>query len=226
MKYFILLLLAVFILACNNSEPLKVEKIECDTIVKKKENKVVGIITDSTERITVIFPEFKLELFGAKIFEKQQSSDFPLKTENDTLNVWLEFNNSIEDKYFRISSNNSYTVFQKYRTSMIIKNINTYLGFYDWKHYNSDWIQLSSVKGEIFKSRKYSTEEIKQFPTVSKDQILKTIKILGDNEWYNLAKDIKTVYDSPCDVIIDRVYLKIESEGKTRVIVFINQLKL
>ncbi|HEU5290010.1 MAG TPA: hypothetical protein VFU05_05150 [Cyclobacteriaceae bacterium] len=105
-------------------------------------------------------------------------------------------------------------VFQSVETSLSISNEGPHCDLTEWKHYQSEWKQLEQTKPNTFQAIKYDESIARQFPQVSIKDVIEAVRKECGDEWAPLIKDIKTVYEGPCDVSISRYFLKLKAKDK------------
>ena len=105
-------------------------------------------------------------------------------------------------------------VFQSVETSISISNEGPHCDLTEWKHFQSEWRQLKQIKSNTFQAIKYDDSIGRQFPEVSIKDVIEAVRKECGDEWAALIKDIKSVYQEPCDVSISRYFLKLKAKEK------------
>ena len=135
----------------------------------------------------------------------------------DTLYLMLGLVEEISGHRFSLNIQDpkikSIKVAQRYETSLTIMDEGPHVDLTDWKHYLSDWQELSVVNGH-FRSLAYRPQDYEKFPEVSKNEILEAVqdRVNHQQKWVNLAKNCKDPYSYPCGVSISRYFLKLTVE--------------
>lgn len=105
-------------------------------------------------------------------------------------------------------------IHQAVETSLTIMNEGPHCDLTNWKHYTSDWRKVKSLKSNTFQVTNYNNGESKQFPKVSIQEVMEAVQKQCGEEWAKHIKDIKSIYDYPCDIDISRYFLKIKATDK------------
>jgi hypothetical protein len=105
-------------------------------------------------------------------------------------------------------------IHQAIETSVTIMNEGPHCDLTNWKHYTSDWRKVKTLKSNTFQVTGYNNGESKQFPKVSIQEVMEAARKQCGEEWDKHIKDIKSIYDYPCDVGISRYFLKIKATDK------------
>lgn len=138
----------------------------------------------------------------------------------DTLYLMLGLVEEISGHEFKLKlddpSIEEIRIAQRYETSLTIMDEGPHVDLTDWKHYLSEWRELSVVDNR-FKSISYLPEDYERFPEVSNGEILEAVeaRVSHQQKWVNLAKNCSDPYSYPCGVSISRYFLKITLDDGT-----------
>lgn len=105
-------------------------------------------------------------------------------------------------------------IFQAVETSLTIMDEGPHCDLTNWKHYTSDWRKVKELKLNTFQVTSYNNNEFKQFPKVSIQEVMDAARKHCGEGWAKHIKDIKSIYDYPCDVGVSSYFLKIKATDK------------
>lgn len=100
---------------------------------------------------------------------------------------------------------------QRYETSIVVNDEGPHLDLYDWKHYRSNWQELSCVKKGVYKSIKISREESHRFLQVPFSEVIEAVKEKGGNRWYELAKNAGSINNPPVGVGVSKISFRVSA---------------
>ncbi len=106
-----------------------------------------------------------------------------------------------------------------FETSLTVADEGPHLDLIDWKHYNSDWVSLTSTDGRRFRIATISEADRRRFPATSPAEIVAAVsKRLAGQEavtrerWVALARQCEGPNHGPCGIALSalrfRVYAK------------------
>lgn len=220
MRYILFSFLCFYFAACSNINTNNIESSNNNTDTSVVENDTIEITSefkiDSSKVAKIGFDEFTLFVWGVEIFEKQLNSADAYITHQDSSDIWLEFEQTPAGKYcsFLPSSLQITNVYQRYITTMIIKNQNTFLPLSDWKHYVSSYDTLE-IKPKGFYLKNYTENDIINFPTFEVDELKEYVKVAGGEEWLKILTETKLKNETIFDFIIEEIEMLINYIDKT-----------
>ena len=207
--------------ACNNSpksetaetaEKQKDDRTQSDSVVFYDQTSTFEQEQRELDTTTTFgFADFSLTINRFII----QNSDIALNTlENDTVIVFAELGESIENQLISITNNKltNILVEQRYCTSVTLSNEGPHCDLTEWKHYYSDWKPLKNQGSDQFLCEKYSLKDRETFLEISIDDLKKEVKTLCGEDWFQLVKDIKSPTEYPSNVGISQYYIRITGQ--------------
>jgi hypothetical protein len=146
----------------------------------------------------------------------------------DSMNVFMEMSTNLEGQAIAIltSELTDIQLFQAYQTSVTISNEGPHCDLVDWKHYQSEWKELTRNCYGDFVAASYDETERQKFVEVSLSELKEAIAYHCDDEWAKHAASVKGPNDYPAGVGISKYFLKLtgknEKTGKsvTKIISF------
>lgn len=146
----------------------------------------------------------------------------------DSMNVFMEMSTNLEGQAIAVltSELTDIQLFQSYETSVTIMNEGPHCDLLDWKHYRSDWKELTRNCFGDFIAASYDEAERRKFVEVSIEELKEAIAYYCDDDWAKHAASVKGPNDYPAGVSINKYFLKLtgknEKTGKsvTKIISF------
>lgn len=105
-------------------------------------------------------------------------------------------------------------IYQAVETSVTIMNEGPHCDLTNWKHFTSDWRKVKVLKPNTFQVTPYNNGETRNFPKVTIQEVMEAAKQKCGESWAKHIKDVKSVFDYPCDVGVSRYFLKIKGTDK------------
>lgn len=225
-RIFLIFSSIVILVSCGNSEleqtkKVVVNKIQIEPVSGKLDPLVVELdIEVEDSLLEFVNGDLLLEL-KFKTFEMSIDSidiwndEVDLKLHNsDTVIVYLALGSSVEDKKIRVKQilEGGLRVFQSYENSITIMNEGPHCDLNDWKHYNSEWVELDVLNDSI-KTVDYSEEEWSQFIDVDMSELIEAVKFHCGEEWAAQAKKAVSPTEYPNGVSMSRIYIKVEYQN-------------
>jgi hypothetical protein len=122
--------------------------------------------------------------------------------------LFLELGDKIMSFYvFDKSGASEYRLFLQTESSVTIMDEGPHLDLTNWKHGQSEEIQLSEKEGEYFYKDQSSQMS---FPEVSLSELIDAAKKKGGERWAQLAKKCNTPKEYPCSVTPSKYILRLE----------------
>jgi len=164
--------------------------------------------TPSEDDLHLKFSEFELLIDSLDYWDEE---DELKELQSDRANIYLELGESIVGKSIKITSlkNKDIRVYQCYENSITVMREGPHCDLLNWKHYTSDWVELT-IKGESFITNTYSEKEWNKFDEVDISEFIEAVKEHCGDDWANHVKDIKSVKEYPSAVGVSKILLKIE----------------
>lgn len=137
--------------------------------------------------------------------------------------IQLDLGEDIDNQEIRLNFRDhsvvEYRMLQRYRTSMSISAEGPHFDLVDWRHFDSPWIPLASLGAKRFRTLKSEQMEHSRFPTTTKSEILKEVRLLAAKDWpelLELVEDCRGPNDGACLVSISSIYLRIQKQVRGR----------
>ena len=111
-----------------------------------------------------------------------------------------------------------YRIFERYRTSMTVMGEGPHLDLIDWRHYDSEWIELDQLGQRKFRTLAYKQMDTSKFPSVTKSELISAVRKRA-SDWpavVKLAKTCRNPNDEPCSVSDSSLYFRIEKRAGDR----------
>ena len=106
-----------------------------------------------------------------------------------------------------------YRIFERYRTSMTVSGEGPHLDLDDWRHFDSEWIELDQFAQRNFRSLAYDKMDSSKFPPTTKSEIINAVRKRATADWpsaLELAKTCRSPNDEPCAVSVSSIYFRVE----------------
>ncbi len=169
------------------------------------------------------FQNFTLEIEEMELWEQSKILDRTFLTDAE---VDIELGETLEATTIQVirSKLTQIKIEMRFETSITIMNEGPHCDLIDWKHYTSDWTDLTSLGSNLFKAKSYSKQEWEKFPNVTVEEIVKVVEKQCSG-WGDLARTIKSPNEYPSGVGVSRYFLRIsgiDNSGKkiTRILTF------
>jgi hypothetical protein len=101
---------------------------------------------------------------------------------------------------------------QSMRTTMTINNEGPSCELSDWKHYTMPWTAVKQITTEQFKLNGYNADEYNRFPDVTVEEVKAAAKTHCSADWLPIINNIKSLQDAYCDVVMDKVMLRVSGK--------------
>lgn len=105
-----------------------------------------------------------------------------------------------------------YRIFERYRTSMTVMGEGPHLDLTDWRHFDSEWIELDQLDEDKFRTLAYEQMDSSKFPPTTKSELIGAVRKRA-SDWpriVELAKTCRNPNDGPCSVSDSSLYFRIE----------------
>ena len=105
-----------------------------------------------------------------------------------------------------------YRIFERYRTSMTVMGEGPHLDLIDWRHFDSEWIELDQLAQRKFRTLAYEQMDSSKFPITTKAELISAVRKRA-SDWpqiVELAKTCRNPNDEPCAVTESSLYFRIE----------------
>ncbi len=175
-----------------------------------------------------IYPNIKLE--GISIHFDSLKLLILKESYKDSSIFDIDLGEDVEKQTFEIiAEQTNLKVYQKFETSLAISNEGGHLDLLNWKHQQSNWIELKPKNGIKYETLKFPKNLETQFPTFTNQELIKEIQRLSSDEGVNctyclLAKNVKKANDYPAYFGVSKVELKFEYQQanklQTKYIIF------
>ena len=111
-----------------------------------------------------------------------------------------------------------YRIFERYRNSMTVMGEGSHLDLIDWRHFDSEWIELDQLAQRKFRTLAYEQMDSSKFPTTTKSELLSAVRKRA-SDWpriVELAKTCRNPNDEPCGVLVSSLFFRIEKLVRDR----------
>lgn len=148
-----------------------------------------------------------IDIWNDEVDLRQQNSD--------TIIVYLDLGSSVDGKKIRVKQllEGGLRVFQSYENSITIMNEGPHCDLNEWKHYNSDWVEIE-VLNDTIETISYDEDEWRRFIEVDMSELVEAVRFHCGEEWADQAKNAKSPSDYPSGVSMSRIYFKIEFQNE------------
>jgi hypothetical protein len=162
--------------------------IDTTEITKEPKLTVQKIQLDSSKITHIHISGIDVGFYEVDLWNPEQEV---ISTDCDTALVSPDIGSTIQGKLLLINSSgiSDLKVEQQYETSITISNEGPHLDLIDWKHYTSEWKEVSALDQNIYKTLKYSTQEYLTFPEFTEDELYDYVNNLGRPKWAELIKN-------------------------------------
>jgi hypothetical protein len=167
---------------------------------------------EGVNRITITFDEITLKFEGG-INELSASEDRQPKSQ-DTAMLEAEMGSEIGNVLVSVFTTELQDVVieQSMRTTMTINNDGPSCELSDWKHYIMPWTSIKQITTEQFKLNGYNADEYNRFPDVTVEEVKTAAKAHCSADWLPIINTIKSMQDAYCDVVMDKVMLRVSGK--------------
>lgn len=159
------------------------------------------------------FQNFSLEIEPLELWEQSKLLYRTFLADSD---VDIELGETLEGSTIKVLNSQLWNINieMRFETSITIMNEGPHCDLVNWKHYTSDWSELSNEGTDTFKAASYSTQDWERFPEVPVKEILEAVKQQCPG-WEEHARTIKSPNDYPSAVGVSRYFLRISGTDKT-----------
>jgi hypothetical protein len=105
-----------------------------------------------------------------------------------------------------------YRIFERYRNSMRVMGEGPHLDLIDWRHFDSEWIELDQLAQRKFRTLAYEQMDSSKFPPVTNAELVSAVRKRA-SDWPQIVELAKTCHnpnDEPCSVSDSSLYFRIE----------------
>lgn len=185
--------------------------VAAQTTVQSDSSLVFWSMTDSIAKLK--FDEVSLEISKLLIEGEYNES---IIIDGDSMNVFMEMSTNLEGQAIAVltSELTDIQLFQSYETSVTIMNEGPHCDLLDWKHYRSDWEELTRNCFGDFIAASYDESERQKFVEVSLTELKEAIAFYCDEEWAKHAASVKGPNDYPAGVSINKYFLKLTGKNE------------
>jgi hypothetical protein len=95
---------------------------------------------------------------------------------------------------------------------MTVMGEGPHLDLVDWRHFDSEWIELDQLAQRKFRTLAYEQMDTSKFPPVTKSELISAVGKRA-SDWPQIVKLAKTCgnpNDDPCSVSDSSLYFRIE----------------
>ena len=140
---------------------------------------------------------------------------------NTVFNIEAEFTADIGETLegssivIKSSKYENIEIYEAVETSLTISWEGPHCDLIEWKHHVSEWKKLTEYNANVFRAFSFDQDEFRKFPKVTLEAVREAVRQHCGEEWVKQIKDIKSLYDAPCDVGESSYFLKIKATDRT-----------
>lgn len=125
----------------------------------------------------------------------------------------LDLGESIENQLIILNGTNpkaEFKIEQRFETSLTVMDEGPHLDLTDWKHYRSEWKEISKLEDNKFLTLKLSESDSSRFPAVTMRDVRREVARVSGGKWSRLVRQARTINDYPLGVGVSKVSLRIK----------------
>jgi hypothetical protein len=218
MRYstFISAALLLLLMSCNTSSDQATEaaadSAKSELNVARDSAAKDQTAAEGVNSVTITFDEITLKFEGGvkelSVYEDRQPKYL------DTAMFEAEMGSEIGDVLVSVFTTELQDVVieQSMRTTMTINNEGPSCELSDWKHYTMPWTAVKQITTEQFKLNGYEDEDYNRFPNVTVEEVKTAAKTHCSADWLPIINNIKSLQDAYCDVVMDKVILRVSGK--------------
>jgi hypothetical protein len=215
-----LLMLSTLLAFYSCQSPVKTTPAttKSDSIVSDTSHAFMQTQASATEIIEdtvadIRFHEFSVSINRLLVYDQDHELS---NLQKDTVILDVEPGETIEGQKITVSSDqlSDIKIEQSYETSITIMEEGPHWDLTEWKHYNSEWKQLTPDIHGQFTGNSYTEKEREVFPKIDINELKKYVKDEHGNAMYTYISKIKSPTEYPSGVGISRYFLRISGRDK------------
>jgi len=108
-----------------------------------------------------------------------------------------------------------FRIFERYRTSMTVMGEGPHLDLVDWRHFDSEWIELDQLAQRKFRTLATEQMDASKFPPTTQAELISAVRKRASADWptaLELAKTCRSPHHEPCSVGVSSVYFRVEKQ--------------
>ena len=108
-----------------------------------------------------------------------------------------------------------FRIFERYRTTMTVMGEGPHLDLVDWRHFDSEWIELDQLNQRTFRTLASDKMDASKFPPTTKSELIDAVRKRAYTDWpeaVELAKTCRSPHHEPCAVGVSSLYFRIEKQ--------------
>lgn len=170
-----------------------------------------GFLTENIlkKRFKTVYDDFTITIEG--ITQKESKNE--LEDFDNIMFFEIDENESFDNTKFRVKHHKKFSsieVFQKHENSIAISDDNSHCDKINWQHYYSSWKPIKTItKNHLFAVLPISDKEAERFIDVNIEELKKVVKETCGDSWGNSIKEIRSIYDSPAQVVVSKMFFRI-----------------
>jgi hypothetical protein len=211
------LFLMLAIVGCKIDTNSKIESIidstiqEIDTGLNKLRLQSTSIVNNSLDTETTTknkIYEKPVSIYSLIVWDEKKKYS---KIQGDTSYIINESGEAVIGQKFKIISNQltELKLEQRYETSVTISGDGPHCDLLEWKHYQSDWLELKPRIPRTYQISDYSDMEKEMFPIINMIEFKEEIRKYCGEGWDYLVENITKPTQYPSYVGISKIYLRI-----------------
>jgi hypothetical protein len=157
---------------------------------------------------TIKFNELAISIYRLIAWDEEKKLS---EVQNDTAYIICEIGETAIGQKVRIlaSQLTDLKIEQRYETSVSISNEGPHCDLTDWKHYQSEWLELKSTGQNTYQISDYTDIEKERFPKIDISELKEQVRKQCGDEWFDLVKNINKPTEYPSWVGISKVYIRL-----------------
>ena len=163
--------------------------------------------SENDNKVKIEFEECEIEIDDLYIWDQGGKLK---KKQGDKAVVYLELGANIQGKKMKIHKfkKGELRVFQRFENSLTVMNEGPHCDLIDWKHYYSDWKELTINNGQ-FVTESYPAAASTKFIDIDMPVLRAAVRQHCGESWANLIKETPSPTTYPCGVGMSRIFIKI-----------------
>lgn len=107
-----------------------------------------------------------------------------------------------------------FRIFERYRNSMTVMGEGPHLDLVDWRHFDSEWIELDQLAQRKFRTLATERMDASKFPATTQAELISAVRKRAADwpEAIELAKTCRSPHHEPCAVGVSSVYFRIDKQ--------------
>jgi len=166
----------------------------------------------SQNALRLNFDDFELFIDSLEVWEEEEKLE---GQQTDTVLVYVELGDTPEGATIIVNQRREGTlnIFQSFENSVTVMAEGPHCDLSEWKHYNTEWEQLTNNNGR-FLMNTLTDEDTEKFIETDMLELGEAVRNQCGDEWAKHALTAESPNDYPCGVGTSRIFLKLEFTAK------------